>query len=377
MFAAVFHALKDMGYRYGRYPYGTLTIVDPPPSATATAGMEYPTLIATQTRYLAVGPEEGPEHTTLHELAHQHFHGLLGSNEAEEPWLDEGFACYAAATVFAQRYGQVPQLTTFGGLPLHVRAPGMNRRELPLMALWRDAPLLTFVRGLAVPVAYAEDELWRAHAREDDLRRPAWRYSSAGSYAANAYQKPMRLLFTLEHLLGEDVMLRVLRTYAARHRYGHPTADDFRRALAEVADAAALRLWDEAVGGREVLDYAVDSLRSERSTRRGPVADTFESEVVVRRLGGLRAPVDVEVRFEGGGRVTERWDGEATGRRFGYTRPDRLAAARIDPAGRLALEWDVTNNARGLRRDHRPAARLGGKVLLWLQHLLAFAGGAA
>ncbi|HEY3352741.1 MAG TPA: M1 family metallopeptidase [Polyangia bacterium] len=380
-FAAAFHGLADMGYRYGRYPYTTLTIVDPPPQAGATAGMEYPTLISTQTTAVPVGPDEGPEDTTLHELAHQHFYGLLGSDEAEEPWLDEGFASYATAGVVGRRYGEVPRLTTFDGLPLRVRPLGSDRRSQPLFVLLRDVPHATYARGVTLPLAFTGFEDYRALAAHEETRRASWDYLSSASYNANAYAKPTLLLLTLEGLLGEERMLRVLRTYAARHRFGHPRSDDFRRVLAETEEPAAVELWDGALGSREVLDYAVESLRSEPPAAVRGRADAapglFESEVVVRRVGGLRAPVEVEVLFEGGARVVERWDGRAAWRRFTYARPARLAGVRVDPRRLLALELDLSNNARSLGQDHRPAARFGAKVLLWLQHVLAFAGGAA
>ena len=97
----------------------------------------------------------------------------------------------------------------------------------------------------------------------------------------------------------------------------------------------------------------------------------------MRRLGGLRAPVEVEVRFEGGERVVERWDGRDPWRRFTYARPFRVASARIDPRGVLALDRMASNNGRALVPDRRPAARHGARVLLWLQHVLAFGGGAS
>jgi hypothetical protein len=379
-FAAAFHALTDMGYRYGRYPYATLTIVDPPPQAEAAAGMEYPTLIASQTSWLAVGPDEGPEQVTLHELGHQHFYGLLASNEAEEPWLDEGFTSYATAKVLERRYGEVPRLTSFDGLPVAAQPLGTERRSLPLVALLRDAPFATCVRGAAAPYPFAWFEDFRGRDATDETRRASWAYLGAASYAVNAYTKPMLLLLTLEGLLGEERMLAVMRAYTARHRFGHPTSDDFRRVLAAAGDPAAVALWDEALGSREVLDYAVESLRSERvDAGRGGARrpGDFESEVVVRRAGGLRAPVAIEVRFEGGARVVERWDGAAAWRRFVYVRPQRAIGVRIDPRGLLPLEWDVSNNARALGSDHRAGARFGAKVLLWLQHVAAFAGGAA
>jgi hypothetical protein len=380
VFAAAFQALAEMGYAYGRYPYPTLTIVDPPPAATAVGGMEYPTFITSQTSYFARGPEEGPEHTVLHEIAHQHFYGLLASNEVDEPWLDEGFTHFAAGRVLERHHGGIPRLTSCDGIPLAVRPIVPEHRPLPLWALWRDAPHATWARGVTVPFASAWEGEVLAQGRVDEMRRPAWAFLGGGSYSYNAYTRPMLLLRTLEGLLGEEQMARVMRAYAARHRFGHPRSEDFRRVLGEAGVPAALSLWDQTLGGREEMDYAVTDLRSERPPARAggtEGGDRFESEVTVRRLGGLRAPVEVEVRFEGGERVTERWDGEGAWRRFRYERPFRVAAARVDPRGLLALDRVASNNGRALSPDRRPVARHGARVLLWLQQVLAFAGGAS
>ncbi|MBI5480629.1 MAG: M1 family metallopeptidase [Deltaproteobacteria bacterium] len=393
VFAAAFRALTDMGYAYGRYPYHTLTIVDPPVAAFAVGGMEYPTLVTSQSTHFARGPEEGPEHTVLHEIAHQHFYGLLASNEVDEAWLDEGFTNYAAGRVLERHFGDIPRLTSYDGIPLAVRPIAGDRRSLPLYALWRDAPHATWARAVTVPFVSAWEDEVLAQGRVDELRRPAWAFLGSASYSYNAYTRPMLLLRTLEGLLGPDLMSRVMRTYAARHRFGHPRSEDFRRALAEAEVPAAVSLWDQVLGGRDELDYAVTSLRSERPAARGEgppqgkgpangeggagSGDSFESEVTVRRLGDVRAPVEVEVRFEGGERVTERWDGEATWQRFRYSRPFRVASARVDPRGLLALDRMASNNGRALVLDRRPAARHGARVLLWLQQVLAFAGGAS
>jgi aminopeptidase N len=54
-----------------------------------SGGIEYPTHVM-----------QGPNtigRTTTHELGHQWFYGLVGDDQARDPWLDEGLASYAEA----------------------------------------------------------------------------------------------------------------------------------------------------------------------------------------------------------------------------------------------------------------------------------------
>ncbi|PYQ37895.1 MAG: hypothetical protein DMF77_25575, partial [Acidobacteria bacterium] len=59
------------------------------------------------------------------------------------------------------------------------------------------------------------------------MARPTWGYRNADSYTVNAYTKPALSLQTLEGLVGEETMTRILRTYARRYRFAHPTSEDF------------------------------------------------------------------------------------------------------------------------------------------------------
>jgi aminopeptidase N len=45
-----------------------------------------------------LGPVLAPV-TITHEAAHEWFYGMVGDNQARDPWLDEGFATYAEAVV--------------------------------------------------------------------------------------------------------------------------------------------------------------------------------------------------------------------------------------------------------------------------------------
>ena len=87
--------IKWFGLWYGRYPYPTITVVDPAFGAGGSGGMEYPTFITAGTsRLLNRWPLDRvllPEEVTVHEFGHQYWQSMVASNEFEESWLDEGF----------------------------------------------------------------------------------------------------------------------------------------------------------------------------------------------------------------------------------------------------------------------------------------------
>ena len=66
------------------------------------------------------------------------------------------------------------------------------------------------------------------------MAKKAWTYRDGGSYGLNSYGKPALVLQTLEGLLGEETMVKVLRTYARRYRFAHPTTEDFIATVDEV-----------------------------------------------------------------------------------------------------------------------------------------------
>ena len=80
--------LHDATYYYslwnGNYPYNHVTAVDG--TISAGGGMEYPNV----TVIGSAGSETGLETVIVHEVGHNWFYGILGSNERENAWMDEG-----------------------------------------------------------------------------------------------------------------------------------------------------------------------------------------------------------------------------------------------------------------------------------------------
>lgn len=82
----------------GRFPYDDLSVTIAPSVPT---GIEFPAAIQ-----LADTTPQWSPHLISHELAHMWFYGLVGNDQARDPWMDEAFAEYAEALVdgVAARY---------------------------------------------------------------------------------------------------------------------------------------------------------------------------------------------------------------------------------------------------------------------------------
>ncbi len=73
--------------RLGPFPYGRLVAVVLP---DLSGGIEYPGAIL-------FGTGQAQDATVSHEVAHEWFYGLVGNDQARDPWIDESFATYAEA----------------------------------------------------------------------------------------------------------------------------------------------------------------------------------------------------------------------------------------------------------------------------------------
>ena len=107
-------ALKYYGEWFGPYPYGHLTIVDPAWQSSA-GGMEYPTLFTAGTRWLAPAHVGDPEDVTIHEAGHQFWYGLVGNNEFEHAWMDEGLNQFSTSRALHEAFTPIHFYERFFG----------------------------------------------------------------------------------------------------------------------------------------------------------------------------------------------------------------------------------------------------------------------
>jgi hypothetical protein len=355
-------ALEDFGTRYLPYSYPVLTVVDPP-WGSRTEGMEYPNLFVGGGREIAPKKAHSPESVTVHEFGHQVFQGMLASNEVEEAHLDEGFNTYATTKTLAASFGSPSLVVRFYGLPV------------------------TFA-GVTVPYPFGITDRfhrWQRDARSDAQAVPSFRQLNGEAVRNNAYLRTALLLHSCERTFGEDVWAKVMKTYATRFAFKHPTTADFLAVVREVAGAGPAAAVEGIVSTAGSVDYATTSVETHEAaalagyTGEGSArtfqppkksgSGTYESTVVVQRFGESAWPVDVVFTFADGATLTRPWSGAERWVRYRLRGP-RLVAAEVDPARKCLLDGNTLNNGLRTSPDTRASRAWTARLMFWAQNLL-------
>jgi hypothetical protein len=426
-FEATYAALFFYGLWYGDYPYQHITVVDPAWGASAAGGMEYPTLFTCGTRLFTTPDMHRPESVTVHECGHQFWYGLVGNNEFEAAWLDEGLDSYTDAEVLWRVFGARRSTTDFAHVPVDgVRvapepgggaiADALAGRHLVLplplfpdielepvvesgfLDLWREQPRLSFMREWTDPrwgdrSAYLEDP------DTDAIDTPAWLFADRRSYGVNSYARTAVTLRTLRGLVGADAFLRGMRHFATTWRYRHPYPADFYAAFQEGAGVDVEWYFRELFQSTGTGDWSVSVEQERRPAPRGffqseggeflervEAEDAPESpwqiRIELRRSGELRLPIPLELTYEDGTVETLVWtreeQGERTWKELVVERESRLVSAVLDPGRAIWLDADHSNDRWFERSDRRAPWRWGERALSQYQryfHWIAGLGG--
>ena len=383
---ATLDALAYFSKTLGPYPYRTVTAVIPPFNATEAGGMEYPTF------FTAAGfrdPTPGTlasyalDFVTIHEFGHGYFYGIVGSNEFEEPMLDEGLNQFWDLRMLRERGQRVP-LTTDTLKRLGIA---------PSIAVF-DANRLT--SGASDPA--------------DGLGQNAWDRLSTSSYGS-VYARTAAALNDLEKRIGRDALERAFKVYYERWKFRHPAIADLRDVLAEVSGqpAAVDAVFALHVYAATKVDDRVDSLVSEevlplfgttptngrwsevtedqRDERveaarkawnkahpnakdEGPGPFPYRSTVTLRRLGAA-VPQTLRVSFADGSSETVVWDDASRWKRFAWVKPVKAVAAELDRERAHDLDADRLDNSRSRKADRRAARRVAADLGGLAQSLFA------
>ncbi len=296
--------------------------------------MEYPTLITAGVMNMGIGLDFyklGVDHlfeaVVVHEIGHQWWYAMVAFNEAEEPWLDEGFTDYSTVRLMQRDYGEQTSAVDLGNIKIS----------------YLDTRRFEYLSDPNLP-----------------MLGKAWDFN-AMQYGVAAYSKPDVALTTLERVLGEETMLKLMSTFFQRYRYAHPTTQDFRQTAQEVAGKDLSWFFDGLVYGKGVLDYRVSAVNAD--------------SVTVQRQGDLVIPTEVLVTFTDGSKVREAWDGKQPAQTFTYAGKAPISHAEVDPDHKLVIDLAWYNNGLSRRADLWSWLALVTRLLYQLQNGLLSIGG--
>jgi hypothetical protein len=353
-FEAAARALSKFSEWFGPYPYGQLTIIDPVTIVNSraqgddTGGMEYPTLITAGTRWSMPWRYSEPEDVVTHEIGHQFWQGVVGNNEFEQAWMDEGLTTYVTGRLMGEAYAGrfVTVERYFGGL---------------VPWTYRDVSWSRDVQGNRI-LGYRRAPDW------DALSTPSWRHwPPAGG--AITYAKTALWLTSLERMFGWEMVQKTLAAFYTRGTFRHPNPNELFAIASSAAGRDLTWFFDAVHRSAATFDYAVADVFDFSPGRDDN--DEVESTVVVRRVREGVFPVEVRTTFDDGWSASERWDGRDSWREFKYRRKARVRTVEIDPTRILTLDVNYTNNSWTAEpRAAEVSRRWALRWMTWLQTVL-------
>lgn len=184
------NALKIFSEEFGPYPYNELDVISAP--MHNAYGMEYSGIVSISIDlYDPEGRDRSRtnlEFTTAHEIAHQWFFNMIGSDQVMEPWLDEGMAQFASRLYFLRTGGE--QAAYQSEQSFHQRWMRIQSQPIPI----------------GQPVA--------AYNERD--------------YSAIIYGRAPLFILALQERLGRDAFEKFLDAYYQKFLWGNVSTVDFR-----------------------------------------------------------------------------------------------------------------------------------------------------
>ncbi|MFO0712165.1 MAG: M1 family aminopeptidase [Sandaracinus sp.] len=224
-------AFRVFTRRFGPYPYTELDVVEAPLVGGA-GGVEFSGLVTVALMFYrgaldggggaagmlgalgALGGGDGSDATagldglaqmsasmrefvTAHEVAHQWWHGLVGSDSRAHPWVDESLAQYAAMLYVEDRHGAA-------------RAREEGERQVAMNYH------MMRIQGLP----------------DDVVDRPASAFGAPIAYAGLVYGKGPYFYGAVRERVGDDAFFAGLSRYVTEHRFREAGPGDVVDALA-------------------------------------------------------------------------------------------------------------------------------------------------
>lgn len=262
-------AINDGVYYYslwtGDYPYNQCTAVDG--TISAGGGMEYPNVTV-------IGNTSSSQQLAtviIHEVGHNWFYGILGSNERDNAWMDEGInSFFETRTLLATN----DSLNTLGAVDIG----GLDASK---------------ILGLSdFSYQYLSEELvylLSARGNKDQPIQMPSDYFSSLNYGTIVYKKTAIAFNFLMQYLGEDVFNQCMAAYFEKWKFKHPQPQDIEKVFEDVSKKNLDWFFDTLINTKGKIDVKATSIRKK--------SDHYE--LTVYNKGDIASPFAIDVIRDG------------------------------------------------------------------------------
>jgi hypothetical protein len=236
------------------YPYNHCTAVYG--GLSAGGGMEYPNITVIGNS----GNKTSLEMVIMHEVGHNWFYGLLGSDERDHGWIDEGLNSFAEARYMVTKYGKEARVSDFMGTNKFLS----KRMEL-------DGEIYPFYQEL---LAIAVSRLGNDQPSETTSNE-----FGMANYGICLYQKPARYFEHLQRYLGEKEFDKIMKSFFREWAYKHPQPEDLKAHFEKESGKNLDWLFEDFIKTKKYNDYKIKRLKNNR--------------LLVKNSGHIEAPVSI------------------------------------------------------------------------------------
>jgi Peptidase family M1 domain len=268
--------LHDAIYYYslwvGDYPYKQVTAVDG--TISAGSGMEYPNV--------TVIGEEGSgfslDDVITHEVGHNWFYGILGSNERDHAWMDEGINSFYEARYIKTKY---PNEKMIAGIPEVVN---------------RFLDIDRYKHGYLVDLGYQ----FMARDNQDQPIELTSEDFTEINYGVIVYGKTPLVFNYLEGYLGTAEFDRIMKKYYETWKFRHPQPEDVRAVFESETGKNLGWFFDDLMKTTKKLDYKITDVKAfGKDGHHGNKEEQSEPKdslhVVIKNVNEIASPITVSV----------------------------------------------------------------------------------
>ncbi|MBP7399421.1 MAG: M1 family metallopeptidase [Chitinophagales bacterium] len=259
--------IETYSKNFGEYIWPKIIVAD------AQDGMEYPMLT------LDGGFDPYYRDVLAHEVGHQWFFGMIGSNETYRAFLDEGFTQFADTYVYRKIDGDIKivyeesnsYLKKFSE-PTPIKFDELDFGYLRDATRFDDSPLNT----------------------HSDYFNSALRHG--GGYG-NVYYKGGTMLYNLQYVLGDTLFLKAMQHYVSQWTLCHPYPEDFRNSIIQFTGVDLNWFFDQWLETTKNIDYAITGVKKIQPTEALANANLplNQYEITFKRIGRMQMPLDFDV----------------------------------------------------------------------------------